>query len=227
MPVESRNPGFENRKSSIETVGRLQQQLLGRNQASLPTGVQEHLLTGLLEYEFAKVDLDSTLLRPRAKEMVDAVLGLEKDLSALESEDLINLQRAGSDAEIYRQEPVQPLNPAHQPLDPAMISNALGRFFEWARSPSFSEIHAIEQMTLAQIRLCEIQPFQEHSHLTVSLFCLYFILTKGYLIPLFRVEELPDFHKALEQAFRFSTEELAHFNARACRRSYEYALKNL
>jgi len=82
-------------------------------------------------------------------------------------------------------------------------------------------------MTLSQIRLCEIQPFEQHSPVTISLFCLLFLLRGGYLIPLYRVQELADYHRALEQAFLLSTEDLVRFNTRACQRSYEYALTNL
>jgi hypothetical protein len=205
-----------------------QQRRLGQTQENLSVGIQEHLRSSLLEYELAKAGPESTLVGSPAKEMVVAVSRLDKDLSRPDRNDLVNLYRIVSDSEeVYRQEPVQPVNPAHQPLDTAIIPTAVERFFEWVQSPSFEEIHAIEQMTLSQIRLCEIQPFPEHSHLTVSLFCLFFLLRRGYLMPLFRVTELEDFHRALEQAFLFSTEDLVRFNLRACERSYEYALKNL
>ena len=205
-----------------------QQQRLGQTQEHLSVGIREHLLSNLLEYELARAGPESTPVSSRAQEMTVAVLRLDKELSRLDRDDLVNLYRVVFDSEeVYRQEPAQPMNSAHQPLDPAIIPTALGRFFEWVRSPSFEEIHAIEQMTLSQIRLSEIQPFQEHSHLTISLFSLFFPLRGGYLIPLYRVEELPDYYKALEQAFRFSTEDLIRFNLRACQRSYDYALRNL
>ena len=205
-----------------------QQQRLGQTQENLSVGIQEHLLSRLLDYELAQAGPESTLVRARAEEMVVAVARLDKNLSRLDGDDLVNLFRVVSDSDgVYRQEPVQPVNPAHQPLDPARIPTAVGRFFEWVRSPSFEEIHAVEQMTLSQIRLCEIQPFPNHSHLTASLFCLFFLLRGGYLIPLYRVEDRADFNGALEQAFLLSTEDLVRFNVRACERAYEYALKNL
>ena len=219
--------------TSLGSLDELQQRL-GRTDENLLSGVQEHLQSNLLDYELTKTAgavpaADPITLHSRAQEMLTVVMGVDRDhLSSLEPDDLLNLHRVVSDSEeVYRQEPVKPLNPAHESLDPGVISTAVERFFEWVRSPSFGEIHAIEQMTLAQIRLSEIQPFQDYSHLTVSLFSLCLILTKGYLMPLYRIEELPDFHQALEQAFRFSTEDLVHFNARACRRSYEYALARM
>ncbi len=211
-----------------------QRQLLGQSQEELSVAIQKHLRSNLLDYEMARWATaipaagGRTILRSQEEALVDAVLVLDKDPSRLGLEDLLNLHRIVSDSEEeYRQDPVPPLNPAHQPLDPALIPNAISRFFEWVGSPSFGEIHAIEQMTLTQIRLSEIQPFQEHSHVTISLFCLLFLLSGGYLVPLYRVQELADFHRALEQAFLLSTEDLVRFNTRACQRSYEYALMNL
>jgi hypothetical protein len=211
----------------ISFVSLDRQQSRGLTQENLSAGVREHLLFNLLEFELAKVAPEPTLVRPRAQEMAAAVVKPDKDLSRVDGNDLVNLYHVVSDTQqIYRQEPVQPANPAHHPFDPAMIPTAIGRFFEWVQSPSFEEMHAVEQMTLSQIRLCEIQPFPEHSHLTVSFFCLFFLLRRGYLMPLYRVEELEDFNRALEQAFLLSTEDLVRFNARACERSYQYALKN-
>ena len=211
-----------------------QQRLLGQTQENLSADIQEHLRSNLLEYELAKAALtnpagvDLTLLRSQAEEMVAASLGLGEDLSSLVPDDLQTLHRVVSDSEeMYRQEPVRPLNVVYQILEPAMIPTAVRRFFEWVHSASFGELHPVEQATLSQIRLYEIQPFREHSHLAVSLFCLYFFLRGGYLMPLYRVKELPDFHRALEQAFLFSTEDLVRFNTRACERSYEFALTNL
>jgi hypothetical protein len=211
-----------------------QRQLLGQNQETLSTAIQEYLRSNLLEYELARAAAanpaagELTLRRSQAEEMVDAVLALDKDPTRLEPDDLLDLNRMVSDSEeAFRQVAVPLLNPAHQPLDLAIVPKAFHRFFEWVRSPSFGEIHAIEQMTLSQIRLCEIQPFEQHSPVTISLFCLLFLLRGGYLMPLYRVQELADYHRALEQAFLLSTEDLVRFNTRACERAYRYALMNL
>ena len=51
----------------------------------------------------------------------------------------------------YRDKNAQPVIPDHIPLAPANIASAIERFFEWVRSPSFSEMHPIQQMTLSQI----------------------------------------------------------------------------
>ena len=211
-----------------------QRQLLGQTQENLSAAIQEHLRSNLLEYELARAAAaipaagELTLRRSQAEELVDAVLVLDKDPTRLEPDDLLTLNRIVSDSEeVLRNAPGPPLNPAHQPLDLAFVPTAIHRFFEWVRSPSFGEIHAIEQMTLSQIRLCEIQPFEQHSPVTIPLFCLSFLLSGGYLMPLYRVQELADYHRALEQAFLLSTEDLVRFNTRACERAYQYALMNL
>jgi len=69
-------------------------QFLGQAQGDLSAAIQEHLRSNLLEYELAKAapaisgDLDPTLFRSQAEEMVAAALGLEEDLSSLGPDDL-------------------------------------------------------------------------------------------------------------------------------------------
>ncbi|MEE8348330.1 MAG: hypothetical protein V3R94_02090 [Acidobacteriota bacterium] len=204
-----------------------QQRRLGKTQGKLSVDVQEHLLSNLLKYEVAKAEPNSKPVPSLVEQAAVSVVKLDKGLSRLSRDDLMNLHHIVTDSEpVCRQERVQPGSPAHQPLDPAIVSTAVDRFFEWVRSPSFEEIHVIEQMTLSQVRLYEIQPFQRLSNLTGSLFCLVFLLCGGYLIPLYLVEELDEFKQVLERALLFSTEDLVRFNLRACERSYEYALRN-
>ncbi|MEE2823138.1 MAG: hypothetical protein VYA53_09165 [Acidobacteriota bacterium] len=211
-----------------------QRHLLGKTHKELNAPIQEHLLSSLLEYELAKEALvrpasaDSKHLRSQIESAIAILLEPKMGSPKLNLEDLLGLHRVISDSkEVYRRNLAQPLNPAHKPLDPSIILIALRRFFEWVQSPSFGEIHAFEQLTLSQIRLCEIQPFQEHSHLTISLFCLHILLREGYLMPLYRIEDLGEFSQALERGLMFATEDLVRFNAQACERSYVYALKNL
>ncbi|MDA2934203.1 Fic family protein, partial [Acidobacteria bacterium AH-259-D05] len=195
-------------------------QLLNRGKTDLPVLIQEFLLPKLLEYELAKegreihTSDEMEVLRSQAQALFGALLELEQATESLTESHLLDLYAllVAEPQLLYRQKPAQPLTSSHEPVDSAMIPRAMDRFFEWVRSPSFGEMHAIEQMTLSQMRLYEIQPFAKYSHLTVSLFCLYFLLRREYLPPLYQVEELPKFYKALEQAFVFSTESLVHFN---------------
>jgi hypothetical protein len=103
----------------------------------------------------------------------------------------------------------------------------MDRFFEWVRSPSFADMHAVAQMSLSQMRLYEINPFLHHSPLIVSLFSHYFLLKGEYLVPLYEIKELPKFYQALEEAFQLSSEALVRFNVQACQRAYEHVLARI
>jgi hypothetical protein len=190
-----------------------------------------------LEYELSKVrdlggvaapgpERDPTVSRSQGEALFSAVMDLTKGIDELDSTDLLHLQELliPDQENSYRQDSIQPLTSTHEPVDPALIPGATDRFFEWVRSPSFSDMHAVEQMSLSQMRLYEINPFVHHSPLIVSLFSHYFLLKGEYLVPLYQVEELPKFYQALEEAFQLSSEALVRFNVRACHRAYDHVL---
>lgn len=209
-----------------------QKQLLSRQVTDLRSLIRSDLAPQLLEYELQKVrqqvpqSAETELPRSQAEAMFSALLGLDKAIEALDSTDLLHLYQflGAADRNPYRQHPSQPLTSTHQPVDPALVPRAIERFFEWVQSPSFSDLHAIEQMTLSQMRLCEIQPFPRDSQLTISLFSHYFLLKQEYLVPLHQVGELSQFYQALGQAFLFSSEALIGFNLQACQRAYDHVL---
>jgi len=209
-----------------------QKQLLDKQAADLRSLIHKDLAPQLIEYELGKVRRqvpqlgETEVPRSQAAAMFSAVLGLDKGLEELDSSDLLHLyELAASDQRNpYRQTPSQPLTSTHEPVEPALVPRAVDRFFEWVQSPSFSDLHAIQQMSLSQMRLYEIHPFPKYSQLTVSLFSHYFLLKAEYLVPLYEVGELPKFYRALGQAFLFSSEALVHFNLQACQRAYEHVL---
>ena len=153
-------------------------------------------------------------------------MDLTKAMDELDSTDLLDLQEllVPDQENSYRQSSSQPLTSTHQPVDPALIPGAMDRFFEWVRSPSFGDMHAVAQMSLSQMRLYEIGPFVDHSPLIVSLFSYYFLLKGKYLVPLYEVGEVPRFYQALKEAFQLSSEALVRFNVQACQRAYEHVL---
>jgi len=209
-----------------------QRQLLDKQAADLRSLIHKELAPQLIEYELGKVShqvpqLDeSEVPRSQAAAMFSAVLGLDKALEELDSSDLFHLyDLVGADQRNpYRQTPSQPLTSTHEPVEAALVPRAVDRFFEWVRSPSFADLHAIQQMSLSQMRLYEIHPFPKYSQLTVSLFSYYFLLKADYLVPLYEVGELAKFYQALGQAFMLSSEALVHFNLQACQRAYEHVL---
>lgn len=163
----------------------------------------------------------------RAEILLKKVMDLDKAIDRLDSNDLIGLQGVLiPDARpSYRQSEGKPLTPSHHPLDAVRIPGAIDRFFEWVRSPSFAEMHPVEQMSLAQMRLYEIDPFQNHSPLIVSLFSHYFLFHGEYLVPLYEIREVSRFYQALEEAFQLSSEPLVRLNVEACHRAYEFVLE--
>ncbi|MCZ6770055.1 MAG: Fic family protein [Acidobacteria bacterium] len=208
---------------------------MDKQAADLRSLIHKELAPQLIEYELGKVShqvpqLDeSEVPRSQAAAMFSAVLGLDKALEELDSSDLFHLYDwVGADQRNpYRQTPSQPLTSTHEPVEAALVPRAVDRFFEWVRSPSFADLHAIQQMSLSQMRLYEIHPFPKYSQLTVSLFSYYFLLKADYLVPLYEVGELAKFYQALGQAFMLSSEALVHFNLQACQRAYEHVLSRI
>ena len=220
-------------RSSIQfaSLNRKKQMLEEREQDPLAL-TRERLLPHLLEFEMAKARRLSRCVQireidpPSFANVSQEFLLLQLDPTTAQIEDLLQLQRltGSSEASALRSVSVAPICRNHTPVIPQMIGLALDRFFDWVRSPSFSELHPVEQMTLSQMRLCEIYPFEESCEVAVSLFSCLFLSARGYLLPLFELHELRPFYAALEAAFAFSTSELVGLNLGAVERAYELAL---
>ncbi len=218
-----------------------QKQRLGTRTTDLRSLIDHYLAPPLLEYELGKVrgpggagapgpeQGQTEVSRSQAEVLLSAVMDLTKAMDELDSTDLLHLQEllVPDQENSYRQSSSQPLTSTHKPVDPALIPGAMDRFFEWVRSPSFADLQAVEQMSLSQMRLYEINPFLHHSPLIVSLFSHYFLLKDDYLVPLYELEEVPKFYQALEEAFQLSSEALVRFNVQACQRAYELVLARI
>ena len=218
-----------------------QKQRLGRRATDLRSLIDHYLLPPLLDYELCKVrgpseagapDPESgqtEVSRSQVEVLFSAVRDLTEAMDELDSTDLLYLQKllVPDQESSYRQSLIQPFTSSHAPVDPVLIPGAVDRFFEWVRSPSFADLHAVEQMSLSQMRLYEINPFSHHSQLIGSLFSHYFLLKGKYLVPLYEVKEMPKFYQALGQAFQLSSEALVRFNSQACHRAYEYVLAKI
>ena len=122
--------------------------------------------------------------------------------------------------------PVEPLCPAHAPLDAAAVGPALDRFFEWSSSPSFAEMHVVQRVTVTQVRLHEIYPFGQGTEVSVSLLAHWFLLAEGYLLPAYRFAEAAEFDQALYAGMEFRTEGLVNLNLRALGRAYNLGLED-
>lgn len=193
--------------------------------------IRKHLGEELLKIELSKARRyppSAPKEEPSLQQLertLDHLLDLDRKVSELQLSDLLDLHKClvPEDAEL-RQHPVPPLGSNHDPLPPTAIASALSRFFEWSQSSGFDELHALEQMTLSQIRLYEIYPFETFSPVTISLFSYYFLLADGYLLPCYRAGEVSEFYTALNAGLAFSTPDLINLNLRACERAYDLVL---
>lgn len=119
------------------------------------------------------------------------------------------------------------ISDGHVCLDPAAVPRALARFFEWTTSQAFAEMHALEQMTLCQVRLYEIWPLELYSGLAADFFSLRVLYLKTSLLPMLTAEDTDDFQEALSEAFGFVTKPLVDFYLRACQRACDEVLRQL
>ncbi|MFQ5739054.1 MAG: hypothetical protein ACE5JX_08555 [Acidobacteriota bacterium] len=199
--------------------------LLAAREVSFQQVNRDDLIPALVRFELAKAGRQTTHL-PTAQQVgatLGALMGLGQPVERLEPRHLIQVHRvlAGKrEAALFRQGGALSICANHDPLSPARVQPALKRFFEWVRGANFGSLHPVQQMTLAQLRLYEISPFQRHSEITASLFPTYFLLAGGHLLPLPEPDELEDFYAALSSAFALDTSELVSLNLKACQRSY-------
>jgi hypothetical protein len=188
-----------------------------------------HLIPEVLEFlaggaEGWPNEIAREAVRQGLREACELAINRAGDTRLLEMSDLLVLHKkiAGSEKGFFRVAGASTLSPALEPIEPELVARALGRFFEWAGSPSFQEMHPVEQMTVSQVRLFELQPFQEHSEMTSFVFSSLFLLKKGYLLPLFRSREVSEFRQAMLSALeKFETAPLISLNLKACERAYD------
>ncbi|MFB3901962.1 MAG: hypothetical protein ACE15E_00775 [Acidobacteriota bacterium] len=187
----------------------------------------------LVDYELAKARLWEATTPPssRLAACLDAITAPAREPRPPQEADLLELQSCLLDRPVqgreFRQGTGGAVIEGQVRLDATAVPRALGRFFEWTASEAFSEMHALEQMTLCQVRLYEIWPFEMYSGLTADFFSLRVLYLRTSLLPLFTVEETDDFHKALSKAFGFVTKPLVDFYLRACERACDLILRQL
>ena len=208
-------------------------QKLGEEKSNLKNCIQEHLIPHSfnvdpnIQHLTYLTDSANGISTHQVNKMFSFLLKLSGKIEKINGQNLLELHRhvTLNSPAVYRDKNTQPVIPNHIPLAPANIASAIERFFEWVRSPSFSELHPIQQMTLSQIRLYEIYPFSHYCQVTIFIFSSYFLIAQLFLPPLYPINQLSDFHNALQKAFLFSTQPLIDLNVEACHRSYDFVLE--
>lgn len=186
--------------------------------------LRKRILPGLVEFE----SLRGGLPEPGVSGGFRLLLELARGEGRPRLESLFALRDAvlpGARAQL-RPVPVEPLCPAHAPLQPAAVGPALERFFEWSSSTSFAEMHVVEQVTVTQLRLHEIYPFGRGTEVSVSLLAHWFLLAEGYLLPAYGFADAAEFDQALYAGMEFRTEGLVNLNLRALGRAYNLGLED-
>lgn len=145
--------------------------------------------------------------------------------SLLSRERLREWSRAGIAYDpVLRGQDVKGLFPGHEPVGGAFLEGKLERFFEWSASPAFQDLEPVLQLSLTQLRLLELLPFEQHSAILGFWFGVIPLLREGFLLPSYDEGGLDEFPEALRRGFEFETIPLVALNLDAVLRSYEEAL---
>ena len=144
---------------------------------------------------------------------------------ALESEATLDIDRlvrlyrvltgARDSENIFRSSEARKLSPYHDPAPAAILPRLLDNAFDWFRTPSFGEIHAVEQAALVHLRLYDLQPFQT-AHAEMSVLAASFYIERSGLprLIIFADEATATrYEAAIEAAFRMLTQPLVEFIA--------------
>ncbi len=98
----------------------------------------------------------------------------------------------------------------HDPAPPAIVPRLIDNALDWFQTPSFGEIHPVEQTAIAHLRMLDLQPFAsmnvEMAHLSAS-----FYTERAGLPPLVLFsgeDDTTSYELALEAAFRMLTQPL-------------------
>lgn len=129
-----------------------------------------------------------------------------------------------ADDPIRRTEPL-PLNPMHDPAPAVLVPRMLDNAFDWFSTPSFAELHPVEQSSVVFLRLLDLHPFTSQMELSALLAAGFYTQRAGLPSLIVYREESDRYRQAVEAAFRMLTQPLVELFAemlartmRECRR---------
>ena len=103
--------------------------------------------------------------------------------------------------------------PYHDPAPAVILPRLIDNALDWFQTPSFSEIHAVEQAAIVLLRVNDLQPFESLNDET-ALLCASFFLERAGLPPLILhadEQTISEHTRVLELAFRMLTQPLVEF----------------
>lgn len=125
------------------------------------------------------------------------------------------LSGATETGSLLRHTEAQRVSPSHDPAPAVILPRLLENACDWFRTPSFAEIHPVEQTALVYLRLCDLQPFPTFQN-EVALLAASLYTERAALPPLVIFSDdltIVRYTASLEAAFRMLTQPLVEFLA--------------
>ena len=115
----------------------------------------------------------------------------------------------------------------HDPAPPVLLPRFLENAFDWFGTPSFNEIHPVEQASLVLLRLRDLEPFPSLNDETALRAASFYTERAGFppLIIFDDTDTQVRYRKALEAAFRMLTQPLVEFLAEMLTRTIRTVAK--
>lgn len=128
-------------------------------------------------------------------------------------------------ADVLRKTEASPLNVAHDPTPAILLPRMLDHAFDWFATPSFAELHPVEQATVVYLRLLDLHPFPTATE-PMALLAASFYTERAGLPPLIIfADEVTQarYDNALNAAFRMLTQPLVELLAEMLLRAMQQA----
>ncbi len=121
----------------------------------------------------------------------------------------------------------KPFIDQHDPAPPVLLPRFLENAFDWFGTPSFNEIHPVEQASLVLLRLRDFEPFPSLNDETALRAASFYTERAGFppLIIFDDTDTQVRYRKALEAAFRMLTQPLVEFLAEMLTRTIRTVAK--
>lgn len=132
---------------------------------------------------------------------------------------------AASEADVVRRSEPLPLAVGHDPTPALLVPRMLDHAFDWFATPSFAELHPVEQATVVYLRLLDLHPFANAVEPT-ALLAASFYTERAALPPLIIFADETTqarYAHALAAAFRMLTQPLVELLAEMLVRALQLA----